>query len=81
MSIPWTKITLAILIAAALAWLYVEIRKDGAESVRSAIERQNNEAGTSADDSRSSYDRCLDTGGLWNFGAGRCDGAQTGRGD
>lgn len=77
----WPKVAIALAIAAALGWLYIEIRKDGAESVITKIERLNNEAGKSADDSRSAYDRCLDAGGLWNFGAGECDRAQESGGD
>jgi hypothetical protein len=77
----WPKLIIAAAIAAALGWLYIEIRKDGAESVITKIERLNNEAGKSADDSRSAYDRCLDTGGLWDFGTGGCQRASPGDGD
>lgn len=70
---PWPKVLLGVAAAAALIWLYAEIRKDGAESVRMTIERQNNEAGNTADDARSAYDRCLDAGGLWGFGTSRCE--------
>ncbi|WLR92962.1 hypothetical protein [Shinella zoogloeoides] len=68
-------------IAGALIWLYAEIRDQGARSATSKIERQNNEARNAADDARSAYDRCLDGGGLWNFGAGRCDRSSPRRGD
>ncbi|MGB3815636.1 MAG: hypothetical protein WA950_20645 [Shinella sp.] len=79
--IPWHKIILGVVIAAALIWLYADIRADGARSVTSRLERQNNEAGNAADNARSAYDRCLDAGGLWNFRAGRCDGPASRRGD
>lgn len=72
--IPWTKIAVGVALAGALIWLYAEIRDQGAEGVRNSIERQNNDARNAADDDRSAYDRCLDGGGLWNFGARRCDG-------
>lgn len=71
--IPWPKIALGALILAALAWAVIEIRQDGAQSFKNSIERQNNEAAGQSDTARSNYDRCLDGGGLWNFGAGRCD--------
>lgn len=79
--IDWPKIILGVAVAAALIWLYADIRDHGAESVRTSMERQNNEAGNAADDARSAYDRCLDGGGLWNFRAGRCDGPAPRRGD
>lgn len=77
----WPKIALGVAAAGALIWLYAEIRNQGADSVLINIERQNNDAGNTADDARSAYDRCLDGGGLWNFGAGRCDGPAPRRGD
>ena len=79
--IDWPKIALGVAIVGALIWLYAEIRDQGAESVRNSIERQNNDARNAADNGRSAYDRCLDGGGLWNFGAGRCDGPAPHRGD
>jgi hypothetical protein len=79
--IPWYKIALGVAAAGALIWLYADIRADGARSVTSKLERQNNEAGNAADDARSAYDRCLDAGGLWNFRAGRCDGPAAHGGD
>lgn len=79
--IDWSKIIVGAALVAAAIWLFVEIRDQGAESVRTSIERQNNEAGNAADGARSAYDRCLDGGGLWNFGAGRCDGPAPRRGD
>ena len=78
---PWPKMILGVAAAPAHIWLYTEIRNQGAEGVRFSIERQNNDARNAADDARSAYDRCLDGGGLWNFGAGRCDGPAPRRGD
>ncbi|MBN9155815.1 hypothetical protein [Microbacterium sp.] len=79
--IDWSKIIVGTALVAAAIWLFVDIRDQGAESVRTSIERQNNEAGNTADGARSAYDRCLDGGGLWNFGAGRCDGPAPRGGD
>jgi hypothetical protein len=79
--IHWPKLILAGFILAALAWAVIEIREDGAQSVKNSIERQNNEAAGQSDTARSSYDRCLDGGGLWNFGAQQCDRASSGRRD
>lgn len=76
--IPWPKIALGALILAALAWAVIEIRQDGAQSVRNSIERQNNEAAGQSDTARSNYDRCLDGGRVWDFGAGRCAGSSPG---
>lgn len=47
-------------------WLY----RQGGESVVISIERQNNEAGNSADRGRDDFDLCPH--GLWDFGAGKC---------
>lgn len=79
--IAWPKILLGVAICAALLFLYAEIRDQGAAGVRSSIERQNNDARNAADDARGNYDDCLGAGGLWNFGAGRCDGPAPRRGD
>lgn len=79
--INWPRVLIGVAIVGALIWLYSTIYQQGADGVRSGIERQNNEAGNSADDARSAYDRCLDAGGLWNFGARRCDGPSSRRGD
>lgn len=68
----WPKIILGALILAALSWAVIEIRQDGAQSVRNTIERQNNEAGGNADDARSEFDRCPD--GMWDYGGSRCRG-------
>jgi putative chitinase len=56
---------LAIL-AAVVAWIY----RQGGDDVRQSIERQNNEAGRTADDVRTRFDDCPD--GMWDFGAGKC---------
>lgn len=68
--IQWPKIILAALILAALAWAVIEIREDGAQSVRNSIERQNNEAAGSADAHKLNFDNCPI--GMWDFGAGKC---------
>lgn len=73
--IPWAKIAIGAAILSALTWLYIEIRKDGAESVRNAVERQNNAAASKADDDRSAFDRC--PVGMWDYGARRCRGGST----
>lgn len=70
----WPRIVIGGLALAGLIWLVVEIREDGAQSVTTKIERQNNEAASRAHSKRIDYDSCLDAGGLWNFGAGECDG-------
>lgn len=77
--IQWPRILIGVVIAGALIWLYSTIYQQGADSVRTGVERQNNEAGNSADDARSAYDRCRDAGRLWDFRAGRCVGASSGR--
>lgn len=70
----WPRLVIAALVAAAVIWLVVEIRKDGAQSAISKIERQNNEAANRAHSKRIDYDSCLAAGKLWDFGAGECDG-------
>ncbi len=78
--IPWSKIILGAALAGVLIWLYAEIRDQGAESVRNSIERQNNEAARKADDAALDYDGCRDADRMWDFRAGRCLGAASGRG-
>lgn len=68
--IDWPKIAIGVAIAGGLIWLFADIRADGACSEAQKNERKNNDAGDAADDARSNYDRCLDGGGLWNFGGG-----------
>jgi hypothetical protein len=54
------------IVAGVLVWIY----RQGGDDVRTSIERQNNEAGRTADDVRSRYDLCPP--GMWDFGAGKC---------
>ncbi|MDX0451743.1 hypothetical protein GOL81_31670 [Sinorhizobium medicae] len=54
------------IIAAAVAWIY----RQGGDDVRTSIERQNNEAGRTADDDCTRFDLCPP--GMWEFGAGKC---------
>ncbi len=74
---PLGRVLGALAVAASLmglSWLHGYQR--GAASERQAIltkiERQNNAAGNSADSARGSYDKCIDGGGVWDFGAGKC---------
>ncbi|POH31752.1 MULTISPECIES: hypothetical protein [Sinorhizobium] len=73
MSFPWSRFLGGMLVLAALFWAVLEIRENGAQAVRNSIERQNNEAANSADAKRLDYDACSHSGGLWNFGAGKCE--------
>lgn len=68
----WLSLARWIGIIAAFAFLYWMIFDQGADSVRNAIERQNNEAARNADDRRLNYDQCIDAGRVWDFGAGQC---------
>ncbi|WP_186808913.1 hypothetical protein [Sinorhizobium meliloti] len=43
--VDWPKILGGVLLFAAITWVIVEIREDGARSERTAIERQNNDSG------------------------------------
>ncbi|RVG94294.1 hypothetical protein CN221_16105 [Sinorhizobium meliloti] len=54
------------IVAVVLAWIY----RQGGDDVRQSIERQNNEAGRTADDFRTRFDLCPN--GMWDFGAGKC---------
>ncbi|RVN79746.1 hypothetical protein [Sinorhizobium meliloti] len=77
----WPKILGGVLVLAAITWAVVEIREDGARSIKDAIERQNNDAASQSDADRSDYDRCLDGGRVWDFGARKCRGVAPGRRD
>jgi hypothetical protein len=66
---------IALVIVAALGiWIF----RQGGEHVKISIERQNNEAGDRSDRARGDYDLCVDGGGVYDFGAGRCVGAAPG---
>ncbi len=74
---PLGRVLGALAVAASLfglSWLHGYQR--GAATERTAIltkiERQNNAAGNSAVSARSTYDKCIDGGGVWDFGAGKC---------
>jgi len=41
--VGWPKILGGVLVLAAITWVIVEIREDGARSAKTAIERQNND--------------------------------------
>ncbi|MHC2573958.1 hypothetical protein [Rhizobium leguminosarum] len=73
------KIIAGIAALAAIGIVIHKIRQSGADSVRSTIERQNNEAGNAADEGVLDYDACRDAGRVWDFGAGRCVGPAPGR--
>jgi hypothetical protein len=78
--LPWPRLIVGGLIIAGIAWLVHEIRRDGARSFANAIERQNNDAQSSAHKKRLDYDACLDAGRLWDFASGQCSGiARRGR--
>ncbi len=61
------------LILTVVAFIYI-VREDGARSIITKIERQNDAARNSADGARGAYDKCVDAGGVWNFGTARCEG-------
>ncbi|MBP2466880.1 hypothetical protein JOH52_002901 [Sinorhizobium meliloti] len=73
MTLPWSNLVIGALILAGISWAILEIRSNAAQAVRNSIERQNNEAAKSADAKRFDYDVCSSSGGLWNFGTGRCE--------
>jgi hypothetical protein len=68
-------ITALSFVVIVLAWIY----RQGGDDVRTSIERQNNEAGRSADDVRSRFDLCPP--GMWDFGAGKCRRSTPGSGN
>ncbi|WP_246764868.1 MULTISPECIES: hypothetical protein [unclassified Ensifer] len=48
----WPRVIIGGLALAALIWLVAEIREDGARSVTTKIERQNNASGDAASSQR-----------------------------
>lgn len=74
----WPRIIAGGLALAGLIWLVAEIREDGARSVITKIERQNDASGDAASNARSDFDLCLDRGGVWDYGAGKCRRSQAG---
>jgi hypothetical protein len=79
MTLSWVNLLVGALALAAISWAVHEIREDGAQAMRSSIERRNNEAAKSADAQRLDYDSCSSSGGLWNFRAGKCERPSRGR--
>lgn len=75
----YLKVIAAIAAVGVIIFILHKIRESGADSVRAAIERQNNEAGKAADDAVLDYDACRDAQRVWDFGAGRCVGPAPGR--
>ncbi|MGG7581047.1 hypothetical protein [Rhizobium sp. Nf11,1] len=73
------KIIAGAIAFGAVLFIIHKIRESGADSVRTAIERQNNDAGKAADEGVLDYDACRDAGRVWDFGAGRCVGPAPGR--
>ncbi|QRY68210.1 hypothetical protein JVX98_07955 [Ensifer sp. PDNC004] len=72
----WPRVIAGGLMLAGITWLVIEIREDGARSVTTKIERQNNASGDAASNARSDFDLCLDRGGVWDYGAGKCRRSQ-----
>lgn len=58
------------IVASFILWIYWR----GGDDVRTSIERQNNEAGRTADDDRSRFDLCPT--GMWDFAARKCRRSQ-----
>ncbi|ATE84739.1 hypothetical protein phi3LM21_p53 [Sinorhizobium phage phi3LM21] len=68
--LPTPRIIAALAVLAIVASFLLWIYWRGGDEVRTSIERQNNEAGRTADDDRSRYDLCAP--GMWDFGARKC---------
>ncbi len=75
----WPRIIAGGLVLAGIVWLVAEIREDGAQSVITKIERQNDASGDAASNARSNFDLCLDRGGVWDYGARKCRRSSAGR--
>ncbi|HEV7433466.1 MAG TPA: hypothetical protein VGO22_01120 [Pseudorhizobium sp.] len=67
-----TNLIMAVLAIAAvlavLGWVY----RKGSDGALIGVERQNNAAASKSDRARSSYDDCVERGGLYDFGSGKC---------
>lgn len=63
---PWVAIITAI------GLLLYMVRENGKTTALQNIERQNNEAATDANKAALDFDACIDAGGLWNYGSGKC---------
>lgn len=69
----------AILLASGALWGgYALIKGQGADEVRTEIERQNHEAGINGAQARSDRADCVASGGVYDFRTGRCVGAPAG---
>lgn len=78
-SLPYGRIFVTCAVIIALVVVATGIWQDGADSVRTAVERQNNASGDQSDSARSDFDLCVDGGGVWNYRAGKCARAPAGR--
>lgn len=63
---PWV----AAIVAVGL--LLYSAREQGRNSALEDVKDQNNDASTRANETVLDYDACIDAGGLWNFGTGKC---------
>lgn len=75
------KLVFAAVICGALLTLIHHFREDGADSVRRATEKQNNEAADNADKGSLDYDACRDAGRMFDFRTRRCGGPAPRRGE
>lgn len=73
------KFALAVAALVATGVIVNRIWQEGAETVRTAVERQNNASGDQSDNARGGYDLCVDGGGVWNYRTGKCSGSAPGR--
>ncbi len=70
--LPWLKMLAGVAVIAALGWVAIQIRKDGADAAIRAIERTNDRASGGAEDYRARFDECARTGGVFDFATGKC---------
>ena len=57
-----------VAILGLVGWIY----RKGGEGALIGVERQNNEAAGKSDRARARYDDCVERGGLYDFGTGKC---------
>ena len=64
----YLSLVLAVVIIIAAGILFID--RNATDRAAIKMERQNNAAGDGADVARDRFDDC--SGGLWDFGAGKC---------
>lgn len=66
--------TVAVAVFSLIIWIAITIFQLGGESAVADIKETDREAQDEADQASSVFERCIDSGGLFDFTTGKCRG-------